>query len=412
MKLACLAILNLHAEDSADMYRIEIGPGEETVLRTLEELATAIRNGLVTTRSRIYHNASQKWLPIEFHPHYKKALALPERPKSAPTISPMPGPVPDFAMKREAARAPEPPAPAAPKPEPIAAQARQPRPSRPSIPLPTAAENLPYINVEEPPVEEPKVEAPKVEAPPPEPMPAPVAVAPVLPDPVALEPALAVDAFPSMVQPAMVQPPMVQPRSYLPPELVEREPTHEHAREPKPIAEPDPVPSLSPLPVASRRPSGGSRPMLAGAGALAAVFVGYLFVTSSRPSSDVAAEAAPATEQSQPKSSSADDQELPPEDTDIPAPKPSAVTKALPRSGPPSQAWSSSAGATAPLLPTGPARPWAAAAAETAPDPAIAPPPVSVELSVPKLPTPDSLAPKAQRDTAALKRILKAVGGQ
>ena len=404
MKLACLAILNLHAEDSADMYRIEIGPGEETVLRTLEELATAIRNGLVTPRSRIYHNASQKWLPIEFHPHYKKALALPERPKSAPTISPMPGPVPDFAMKREAARAPEPPAP---KPEPVAAQARQPRPSRPSIPLPAAAENLPYINVEEPPVEEPKVETP-----PPEPVPAPVAAAPVLPDPVALEPALAVDAFPSMVQPTVVQPAMVQPRSYLPPELVEREPTHEHPREPKPVAEPDPVPSLSPLPVASRRPSGGSRPMLAGAGALAAVFVGYLFVTSSRASSEVAAEAAPATEQSQPKPSSADDQELPPEDTDIPAPKPSAVTKALPRSGPPSQAWSSSAGATAPLLPTGPARPSAAAAEETAPDPAIAPPPVSVELSLPKLPTTDSLAPKAQRDTAALKRILKAVGGQ
>jgi hypothetical protein len=373
MKLACLAILNLHAEDSADMYRIEIGPGEETVLRTIEELATAIRNGLVTARSRIYHNASQKWLPIEFHPHYKKALALPERPKSAPTVTPMPSTVPDFAMKREAARAPEPPAPPAPKPEPIAAEARPPRPSRPSIPLPAAAENLPYINVEEPPVEEPKVEAP-----PPEPVPAPVAV---------------------------------EPRSYLPPELVEREPTDEHAHEPKPIAEPAPMPSTSSLPVASRRPSGASRPMLAGAGALAAVLVGYLFVTSSRPSSEVAAEAAPATEQSQPKPSPADDQELPPEDTDIPSPKPSAVTKALPRSGPPSQAWSSSAGATAPL-PTGPARPSAAAAEESAPDPAIAPPPVSVELSVLKLPSPDSLSPKAQRDTAALKRILKAVGGQ
>jgi hypothetical protein len=37
---------------------------------------------------------------------------------------------------------------------------------------------------------------------------------------------------------------------------------------------------------------------------------------------------------------------------------------------------------------------------------------VDVELSVPKLPAADSLAPKAQRDTAALKRILKAVGGQ
>jgi hypothetical protein len=59
------------------MYRIELAPGEETVFRTIEELAIAVRNGLVTARCRIYHNASQKWLPIEFHPHYKKALEIP-----------------------------------------------------------------------------------------------------------------------------------------------------------------------------------------------------------------------------------------------------------------------------------------------------------------------------------------------
>ncbi|HUR93307.1 MAG TPA: hypothetical protein VMY76_01905 [Gemmatimonadales bacterium] len=58
------------------MYRIELAPGEETAFRTIEELAIAVRNGLVTARARIYHNASQKWLPIEFHPHYKKALEL------------------------------------------------------------------------------------------------------------------------------------------------------------------------------------------------------------------------------------------------------------------------------------------------------------------------------------------------
>ena len=60
------------------MYRIEVKPGEESVFRTIEELATAIRNGLVTPRARIFHNASQKWLPIEFHPHYKKALQIPK----------------------------------------------------------------------------------------------------------------------------------------------------------------------------------------------------------------------------------------------------------------------------------------------------------------------------------------------
>ncbi len=59
------------------MYRIELAPGEVTVFRTIEELATGIRNGFITPRARIYHSASQKWLPIEFHPHYKKALEGP-----------------------------------------------------------------------------------------------------------------------------------------------------------------------------------------------------------------------------------------------------------------------------------------------------------------------------------------------
>ena len=73
------------------MYRIEVTPGEETVFRTMEELAVAIRNGLVTPRARIYHNASQKWLPIGLHPHYKKAMELPAASSAHPKT---PAPVP------------------------------------------------------------------------------------------------------------------------------------------------------------------------------------------------------------------------------------------------------------------------------------------------------------------------------
>src|SRR6476469_77936 len=58
------------------MYRIELSPGEETVFRSIEELAVAIKRGVVTPRARIYHNASSKWLPIQFHPHYKTALSM------------------------------------------------------------------------------------------------------------------------------------------------------------------------------------------------------------------------------------------------------------------------------------------------------------------------------------------------
>ena len=399
------------------MYRIEVSPGEETVLRTIEELATAIRNGLVTPRSRVYHNASQKWLPIEFHPHYKKALALPERPKSAPVTTPLPGALPSFAIKREPPPTPEPvPAPpsvAAP-PTPVAeAPVIPPRPPRRSYPLPAAAENLPFIEVEEPPpappvaAEPPPRPAATTPAPAPAPMPAPEP-APA-PAPVS---SMGPDAFPTLAQ----------PRSYLPP-VFESEPVRSSPPAvPAPMPAPAPVPAAAPLfvaaptsqlPVASRRARGG-RPVLVGAGALVLVVAGYLFMTSS-PSSQVAAESVPAAEQQKASPKPSEEEVLPPEDTDIPVPQPSAITSAPARSGPPSQAWSSSSGATAPLLPTGPGRSPKPAAANPAigSAPEISPPPVNVELAVPKLPAADSLAPaKAQRDTAAIKRILKAVGGQ
>jgi hypothetical protein len=59
------------------MYRIELSPGEETAFRSIEELAVAIRRNVVTSRARIYHNATARWLPIQFHPHYKLALSMP-----------------------------------------------------------------------------------------------------------------------------------------------------------------------------------------------------------------------------------------------------------------------------------------------------------------------------------------------
>ncbi len=100
------------------MYRIELASGEETVFRTIEELATAIRNGVVTTRARIYHNASQKWLPIEFHPHYKKALELPAG--SSHPVEPTPPRTPDFRSSGpQPASAPAHAAPAQHQPAPV-----------------------------------------------------------------------------------------------------------------------------------------------------------------------------------------------------------------------------------------------------------------------------------------------------
>ena len=59
------------------MYRIELSLGEETAFRSIEELAVAIRRNVVTARARIWHSASNRWLPIQFHPHYKIALEMP-----------------------------------------------------------------------------------------------------------------------------------------------------------------------------------------------------------------------------------------------------------------------------------------------------------------------------------------------
>jgi hypothetical protein len=58
------------------MYRIELSPGEQTAFRSIEELAVAIRRGVVAPHARIWHNASSKWLPIQFHPHYKIAASM------------------------------------------------------------------------------------------------------------------------------------------------------------------------------------------------------------------------------------------------------------------------------------------------------------------------------------------------
>ena len=101
------------------MYRIELSPGEETVFRSIEELAVAIKRGVVTPRARIYHNASNKWLPIQFHPHYKAALSMPLSQSelvAGPPVKPL------STLKLEQPTATDPPLPA-PAPKPVEASA-------------------------------------------------------------------------------------------------------------------------------------------------------------------------------------------------------------------------------------------------------------------------------------------------
>src|SRR5829696_6793244 len=89
------------------MYRIELSPGEETVFRSIEELAVAIRRGVVTPRARIFHNASSKWLPIQFHPHYKTAVSMPLT-QAALVAGPRAKPLSSLALERPPEPEPEP----------------------------------------------------------------------------------------------------------------------------------------------------------------------------------------------------------------------------------------------------------------------------------------------------------------
>ncbi len=76
------------------MYRIELAVGEEAVFKSLDELAVGIRNGIVTPHARIYHQKSEKWLPITLHPHYKLALSRnPAEAITAPKEKAPPAPV-------------------------------------------------------------------------------------------------------------------------------------------------------------------------------------------------------------------------------------------------------------------------------------------------------------------------------
>lgn len=121
------------------MYRIELAPGEEALFRNIDELAKAIHSGVVGSHSRIWHGATNKWLPIDFHPHYKIAKDRPVAPATKPAahapVVPAPAPLPHSVFAPPAATAaPAPAVTLAPAPAPIPA----PAPAAPSAPIAAA----------------------------------------------------------------------------------------------------------------------------------------------------------------------------------------------------------------------------------------------------------------------------------
>jgi hypothetical protein len=67
------------------MFLVELRPGKEELYRSSDELALAIRNGDVDSRSRVYHRATAKWISITLHPQYKAIVAAAkEEPAARP----------------------------------------------------------------------------------------------------------------------------------------------------------------------------------------------------------------------------------------------------------------------------------------------------------------------------------------
>ncbi len=396
------------------MYRIEVAPGEVTVFRTIEELAVGIRNGVITARARIYHHASQKWLPIGLHPHYKKALEMPVvSTGSAPVTAATPIP----ASPRLKPLSPAHPRPHSevyyPEPErsPEPAHAPEIPPPRPSPVIAMHHEilrDLPVVSLPEPlpwNVPAPKPAAAPVEPPPPAryvaATQAPAMHAPAVHAQVAHAPAVHAPAIPTPAAPA--------PAPFPPSEFVAPV-----AEAPATYQEP-----LLPRPTARRSRRLGGRPLLLLGTAAALVIGTHLALTTARsPSAGRSKAPVRVAGTGEPEASS----ELPSAAGNQPAAETksaasrtagSRVTIAparVPMTPGPAFAGSVSArpGADSAVTPKSVPAPIPAPAATA---PSITPAPEAIETAVPDF-QPDLGAPPSRAsDTLGMKKILRALNG-
>jgi hypothetical protein len=229
------------------MYRIELGPEDVGVFRSVEEMATAIKTGVITSKARIYHSASDKWLPIEFHPHFKKAREMAAGPVAPAAVQ---SPPPRMEPMQPTRRTPLPePSPVAGLPLIEVALA-----SRPAAPEVESVEHYESARIPTPVPAPAPAPAPMPERPPalwmaptlPEPAPAP----PAVPEPVAIKPPAAPVIFPDEPEAELAPEPVVAytpwprmpaPLPAPPPAPAPATPVFDHVPpcEPLPLPEPE-----------------------------------------------------------------------------------------------------------------------------------------------------------------------------
>ena len=57
------------------MFVVEPGSGQTKGYPSARDLGAAIRRGELGPQARIYHRATDRWLPITVHPEYRKVAA-------------------------------------------------------------------------------------------------------------------------------------------------------------------------------------------------------------------------------------------------------------------------------------------------------------------------------------------------
>ncbi|MEP6571296.1 MAG: hypothetical protein ABJD11_01330 [Gemmatimonadota bacterium] len=62
------------------MYRIRLGSGEQTVFKSVEELALGLQSGTVDPAAQVFDRDSSRWMPIEQHPDYAAARSHDDLP--------------------------------------------------------------------------------------------------------------------------------------------------------------------------------------------------------------------------------------------------------------------------------------------------------------------------------------------
>ena len=108
------------------MYRIRFPTGEESVYRTIDELASSVISGMVGPSCEVFHNSGARWLPVTAHPEVKALLLTRSAPRPKLELAPTPPPPTSSLPQAKPATPPAPPRISGPTATPAASSSHPP----------------------------------------------------------------------------------------------------------------------------------------------------------------------------------------------------------------------------------------------------------------------------------------------